>query len=176
MSKIKFNNFSAAEKELTQMKYRDLKIACIVRGMLFEDVVEGTYPSLSSWFVKNYTEKSSKKRLEQFDDWVTEKLMERGHAADSPLVQFRLSTVVDEQDNISIRTKSLKHAQVKKEKKPKRERDTTHNIFKGTKKALTFDCASKNMNIADTIARVLLEFPEAQEKSIKIWYKKALKK
>lgn len=168
-------NLERGEKELTQMRYRDLKIACIARGMLFEDVVEGTADSLRRYFLDNYDKVQDRNFLEQFDEWVKSELIKRGHAEDSPMVKFRLCTSTDSEENITINTRSLKNAQVKKAKKSKRERDPTHNIFSGTKKSLTYACATSGLTIKDTIDKVLIQFPDAQEKSIKIWFKKALK-
>lgn len=173
--KLKANYTDAADKELTQMKYRDLKIACIVRGMAFEDIVSGSYPSLASFFRENYYEKQDRGRLEAFDNRMEEELIKRGHDKQSPLVQFRLSTVLDEEENSKIRSKSLKGARVAKEKKPRRERDKVHNIFKGTKKALTYELASQGKSIEETVKEVEEKFPEAKKKSIEIWYKRALK-
>lgn len=175
MSKSRTSPLMRGEKELTQMKYKDLKIGCIVRGMLFEDIVEGSYTTLSRYFLDHYDDKQDKSLLEQFDTWMERTLIAKGHAKDSPLVQFRLSTTLDEDDNSKIIGKNLKKAQVKKEKKPKRERDPDSNIFKGTKKALTFELSKKGIPINDIIKAVCEKFPEAQEKSIKIWAKRALK-
>jgi hypothetical protein len=175
MSKSSLSKITGPEKELTQMKYTDLKIACIVRGMLFEDVVEGTASSLQRFFIDNWHVKQDRDRLKQFDNWMAETLIKKGHDKASPLVKYRLSTVLDEQENQKLKGKSLKKAKVKKEKKEKRERDTNFNIFKGTKKAYTYELAQKGIEVGETVKLVIERFPEAQEKSIKIWYKRALK-
>ncbi len=175
MSKLKYSNQTAGEKELTIMKYRDLKIACIVRGMHFEDIVEGTVPALQYYFIKNYDVKQDKALLERYVDWMAELLINKGHAVDSPLVKYRLTTCLDEENESKI-NRSLKKSHVKKEKKAKRQRDDKFNIFKGTKKALTFQCALDGLTIQETITKVMAQFPDAQEKSIKIWTKTALRK
>ena len=59
-------------------------------------------------------------------------------------------------------------------KKPKKEKNEL-GLWKGTKKAYTFELTLKGYDLERVTRRVLKHFPEANEKSIKQWYKAALK-
>jgi len=62
----------------------------------------------------------------------------------------------------------------KSEKKPT-EVDKETGVRKGTKKNLTYTLAKQKIPLEKVVKQVMKEFPEAQEKSIKIWYKRAIK-
>lgn len=177
------NSIMPWDRELKNMKYIDLKKAVIALGMPFEDVGNGSYPRLAEFFIKNFYEKRLLERLTQFDEWLDGKFKENGYPSDDPMRTFRLSTTLTDEEqeklqderNPKMKTKSLKKAFLKKDKKKKRERDDSTGIFKGTKKALTYELAQKGKTFQEIVPLVLEKFPEAQEKSIKIWISRAMK-
>lgn len=63
-----------------------------------------------------------------------------------------------------------------KAKKPKKhvEKDgDMGGLWKGTKKHLTMQCKKDGLNLEKTLKKVMEEFPDAKESSIKIWYKRS---
>lgn len=179
----------AANKALTKMKYLDLQAAVIIRGMDFQEIVDGDYPRLASFFVKNYEAKKNKDLLEAFDTWVDNQLKDRGYKKSDPFRKFRRFSALTHDGDSKVRTRRLKNADLNKTKKPKKERDTQFGIFKGTKKEYTFT-QSKDLfekkgegnTVKDLqrkfgdqmVERVTKKFPDAKEKSIKIWMKRCL--
>lgn len=179
----------SANKELSELKFQDLQGTCISMGMTFEDVVHADRPRLESWFCKNYGTKRNKGLLEDFDIWM-QKLLAKKYGPDDPFVKFRRFSKVLEDGTTKATQSALKRAKIKKEKKPKRQRDSKFGIFIGTKKAYTYYLANDlydkfkdkyNMKeiqkgFADKlVTKVVAKFPEAQEKSVKIWMTRALK-
>lgn len=176
MAKIRFKGLDpareAASEALLNMKYIDLKIACIVRGILFEDVVNGSVPSLSSFFIKNFDKPIDRSLLEDFDIWMDEQLEKKGYEKDDPIRKYRLSTTLNEEEDVRVDNKKLRKAGIRKKPKPKAQRDEVFNIFKGTKKAYTYSLTSKSLDNKEIIKLVVEKFPEAKPKSIMIWIKR----
>lgn len=150
-----------------KMNYRDLKKHCIVRGMPFNEVVGGSFPQLQNWLYFNYDNKKTKNLVNDYDRWIEEELKDSPDVDSLTHPQLRLGFIGPDED-VKPKT-SKKIIKVKKKKKEK----TSDGIFKGTKKALTFELQKKGKSLDRTIKRVLKVFPEASEKSIKIWYKKS---
>ena len=154
---------------IENMTYKDLKRAVVARGMNFEDVVAGDFYKLNSWLHKNYSNDVDLELLNQYDEWMDNELKGLGQT-DLVHPSLRLGYIGDK----DTEENSIKLKKVKQEKKPKEKREKTENgLFKGTKKALTFECATKGMNLENTIKKVMKNFDDASEKSIKIWFKKA---
>lgn len=179
----------SAIKAITKMKYRDLKAACIARGMDFQDVVDGDFSRLSSWLISNYGNKQNRDLLEAFDQWIDDKLKERGYKKSDPFRQFREFSSLLENNDTKVRSRGLRNADISKKKKVKRERNGSFNIFKGTKKEYTYkltDSLHKVMGqkystkelqkkfSSKLYNKVVKKFPDALEKSVKIWMKRAL--
>lgn len=183
-SKSDFRGYRPEYRELARMNYRDLKIACIVRGMEFEDVVEGDHNSLQAFFIKHYHDLPHKDRLERFDNWMDKQLAKK-YPADDPFRAFRLSSVLDDTTEEPKVKAKIKKALPKTPKKPRREKNSTFNVFKGTKKEYTMELthkllkAGKNMESKKLqqklVEAVIKKFPDANEKSIIIWYKRVVK-
>ena len=153
---------------LKDMKLKDLQRECIMRGMDFEQMVKSSVLNLSSWLINNWELKKDRELLNEFDHWNNRILYGGGNG---DLVHDMLNLGYFEDDTGKIKQKRVKG--IRKEHK-KKER-TEDGIFKGTKKALTYECAKKGLSKKDTIDKVMAQFPEASEKSIGIWYNKAKK-
>lgn len=181
-----------ANKALVKMTVLDLQAAVITRGINFEDVVELDHGRMADWFIKNYNTKQNRELLAEFDSWMDKQLKDRGHKKSNPIRKYRRFSSILADGETKTTTKASRKAGMGKKKKEKRSRDTEFNIFKGTKKEETYRLAKSlyeskradyptntikelQKNYASVlVAKVIKKFPEAQEKSIKIWLKRAL--
>jgi len=172
------SNIRDVDKYIGKLKYKDLKRECVIRGMPFDDILNGDIPRLSVWLGKNFTNITNHGLLDVFDDYqedLIRKSMEAKNQDPSELIHpsLRLGYIGerDEEGNV------LKRKRVKtliKKKRTKRER-TEKGIFKGTKKALTYQLQSEGMTKDEVIKLVIEKFPGASEKSVGIWYNKSKK-
>ena len=78
----------------------------------------------------------------------------------------------DEEGNI-IKRKKVPGIKKSKYKKP-REKDE-NNLVKGTKKSYTWELTKKGLNLERVIRRVQKKFPDANEKSIRLWHRACLR-
>lgn len=157
-------------KDLTQMTYKDLKKAAVERGMEFNEVLASDFHKLNSFVHNNSHRKPDPSLLEKFDDQLEELLLARGQEqmAHPSLRLSYLGESSEEDKPREAKPKIVKKAKVVRSK-------NSDGIYGGTKKALTYELAKKGRSIERTIAKVKRKFPDAADKSIKIWYKKALK-
>lgn len=155
---------------IQDMTYKDIKKACVIRGMDFEEVIKGDFPRLHSWLHNNFGNKQDTQLLNDFDDWMELHLK---HQRQDDLIhpQLRLGYVGDKEDS-----DELKPRKVKEKREPKAAREKTElGVYKGTKKALTLELAEAGKSFEETFEEVQKQFPDAVEKSCKIWYKKYLR-
>lgn len=166
-----------AFKELVNFKHRDLQRACIVRGLEFENIVKFGHPKLAEWFTDNYDNTQNENLLILYDAWVEEQLKARGYKEGDTLLSpaLKFSFVGDPSKMERINPKAATPILPNAEKKPKAEIDTTTGVRKGTKKAMTYDLSYAGKTPDEIILAVKEAFPDAEEKSIKIWHKRALK-
>lgn len=167
-----------AERELQHLKHKDLQRACVGRGMPFELAVSLGTPEMQGWFVKNYDNGQNLMFLDEFDDWKEEQLKGRGYEKGDPMFHpsLRLGFIGSKDDDgegTSVKKPRLKS--LDKKEKPKRERIEGTKVLSGTKKALTYQLTIEGIPIAKIIEKVMKQFPEASDKSIKIWHNKAKK-
>ncbi len=158
---------STATKNLN---LRGLQIECVLRGMDFEEIQDSSILNLHSWLIKNWDNPIHRHLVDDYDKWLDAELEAIGR---EDLIHPTLnlgSTQKSENGDIVKR----KIRQVNPEKKKKRER-TSEGIFKGTKKAYTYELAKQGIPKDQAIEMVIEKFPEAKDKSISIWYNKAKK-
>ncbi len=151
------------------MTYKNLKQHVVTRGMAFLEVINGDVPSLSSWLERNRGNLIDTTLLDKFDDWLEERLKDKNLIHPSLRLGF-----IGEKDEGGEVIKRKKIKSLKKKKTIKREK-TNDGIFAGTKKAYTYELAKEGKEKAEIIELVKEKFPDAKDKSISIWYKKALK-
>jgi len=179
---VSYRNEMGADRILPRLKYRELKEACILRGMSPKDVVEADHHRLASFFVENYDKGEDPSLLIAFDQFVEADLESRGHKKGDMMLSpsLRLSYVgkIEDAKEIKVINKPKPETPKKPQEppKPKREKDETTGIMKGTKKALLFELVKKKWKLEKIMAEVLKQFPTANEKSMKIWYKQAKEK
>jgi hypothetical protein len=175
-------------KFVGQLKYIDIQAACIVRGMDFQDMAEADIGGLETYLLHNFDNDSDRALLEEYDIWVDQKLALK-YDEDHPLRHYKKFSIWSEEGEVVVNTKKLKKAGVPLKKKVKAKRNSKFNIISGTKKEYTHTlCQSlyekfhekyDNKTIVKKFAvqlvvKVTSKFGEANEKSIKIWMKRAI--
>ena len=170
--KRKMDIFQDFMKVVGNMTYKDLKVQCVIRGLEFEKVINGDFPTLQNWLYYHLNDPQDSDLLNQYDDWLDKKLIGEGKA-DLVHPSLRLGYIGKRDENGKV-VKKKRPKGVKKKKK-KREK-TKDGIYKGTKKALVFECQEKGYSIKKTIRKVSRKFDSFSEKSVKIWYKRASKR
>lgn len=165
-----------ALRELSAMKHKDLKIACVLRGMPPEDVVKSDHHKLVSYFMKYYDNSQNENLLIEFDVFVEKELRRLGYKDGDAMLSpsLRLSYVRDFESIEKV--KQLKPSSVvKTDKKEKAPVDEDTGVRSGTKKAMTYSLAYEGKPIPEIIKLVKKAFPDAKDKSISIWAKRAIK-
>lgn len=168
--------------ELGQMRHKDLQKACVSRGLDFQKIIDWDHHKLSNWFFKNYELGEDATKLTEYDAFIEGKLMERGYKKGDAILapSFRLgfSPDIGEIKNIQTPGASQPPPRVSApEDKPKSKRvvDELTGVYSGTKKNLTYTLTDEGIGIEEIITKVIKQFPDAQDKSIKIWNKRRLK-
>lgn len=156
-----------ADRELKNMTYKTLQKEAIIRGYPFEKISKADHGILSSFFIREFKSDKDPSLLNKYDSWLEDVLKEKGLDKAFRHPQLRYSLVSEEKEEKPI-IKEVKKPKVKREK-------TSDGIYKGTKKALTFELAKKGLSKQEVIQKVLETFPDASPKSMGIWYNKALK-
>lgn len=154
----------------SDLKNKDLQIECILRGMAFEDVLRSSFIRLANWLVEHATLPKDFELLEKYDNYIEDILREKGK---EELIHNSLRLGYVQRDEEEGEEKQKKEKVVKEKKAPK-EKDT-NGFYKGTKKSYTYECQGRGKTLEQTIIKVKRKFPEAQDKSIRIWYNKAKK-
>lgn len=156
--------------------FRDAQRMAIVLGMPFIDMVNSDWGRLQSYIHKsNNTPDPS--LLDKYDDWMDEHLASLGYGEKDPMRsnKLRLGYLGEDPETGEPKRKRVRGIPKPREKKAPRERDE-HNLIKGTKKSYTFELTAKGYDIERIKRRVLKKFPDANEKSIKLWHTAAKRK
>jgi hypothetical protein len=155
------------------MDLRALKKNAIIRGLPFEELGNLSVLRLCGWIIKNFNNVIDIDLLDKYDVWAEKFMRERKMDDCFFHPCFKLGFVGETDEEGKILT-IKKPRDIIKPKKAKKVR-TSQGIFLGTKKAYTYELQSKGTSKEKTIELVLLKFPEAQEKSILIWWKRSAK-
>lgn len=159
------------------MTYRDLKRQAITLGMPFPDACGCGIFGLINYIDHAKTEPDPT-LIDKYDKWIEHHWDEIGLPANDPLrhPNLRLGFIGNEVDPETgeVKQKQRRVPGLKKPKKgkPKTEKDSFGHV-KGTKKQYTWELAHKGYELPRVIRRVLKKFPEANEKSISLWYRAA---
>lgn len=155
---------------------KDIQRKAVVLGMPFTDVVNSDMGRLESFILKT-TNQPDPRRLDEYDEWMDKQLEAIGYDKNHPFRhhRLRLGFLGEETEDGEHKRKRVRGIPKPKEKKAPRERDE-HNLIKGTKKSYTFELTAKGYDIERIKRRVLKRFPDANEKSIKLWHTAAKRK
>lgn len=189
MNKKKLNNPKAdrsrdekINEALAMLKHKDLQRECVLRGLDFEKVVEYDHHKLANFFYLNFeVEKGTDGLLDAFDKWIEEQLVNKGYKKGDAILHPSLRLGVTHLEDIKDDrpSKALKpvneNSPIVNIPKTKREKDPVTGVYTGTKKNLTYTLAKAGKSFGEIVKAVKDKFPDAQEKSIKIWQKRALK-
>lgn len=182
----KFDSGGYAERQLSNMRFQDLKRANIARGLPFEDAAKFDIPQHQTWFLRHEENTQDITLIDQYDDWMNEVLKQQGYPDGDPVYHpsLRLGFVAqrDEETGEVLQTKKPRTRGLEKKKKKKVKRLEGTNVIAGTKKAYTYQLTLEKgkkgkpaHTIGEIIEKVMAQFPDAKEGSIKIWHKKCLK-
>lgn len=156
--------------DVQKLTIRDLRKECIARGAKFEDIINHDIYFLNSYIEDNMFKQPDYSLVDDFDVWMENEL--RLHGNDDLIhPKLRLGYIGGNDDDDEKKPPKEK---IIKEKKPPREK-TSNGLFKGTKKAYVYELQARGKTIEQTIVKVKRKFPDAIDKSIKIWYNKAKK-
>lgn len=159
--------------------YKDIQRRAIVLGMSFPDVVNSDIQGLLS-FIHRSDAVPNPSLIDEYDDWMDKHLESIGYDANDPIrsSKLRLGYLGEEKEGGKRKIKRVPGIKKPKEKKPAKERDE-FNLWKGTKKSYTFELAQRGYDLERVTRRVKKKFPEANEKSIRLWFgaaRRAIKK
>lgn len=184
----KLSGNSYAERQLQNMKFKDLKRANVARGLSFEEASSFDILQHQSWFLRHEDNTQNIRLIDEYDDWVSEQMKLAGYPPDDPVhhPSLRLGFVAerDSETGEVTQTKKPRMKGVAKEKKKKAERLEGTNVMAGTKKAYTYQLTMEmskkrpgepKYKIERIIEKVMEAFPDAKPGSIKIWHKKCLR-
>lgn len=159
----------------TRGTLKDLRRQAIALGMPFPDVVDKEI-----WALIKYIQQSNNtpdpSLIDEYDNWLDHHFDEIGIPKNDPIrhPHLRLGFIgeVDEEGN-TIKRKKVPGIKKTKYKKP-REKDE-NNLVKGTKKSYTWELTKKGLNLERVLRRVQKKFPDANEKSIRLWHRACLR-
>jgi hypothetical protein len=180
---VSYRNELFADKVIPTLKFRDLQKECILRGMKPEAVVKSDVHKLHSYFVDNFERPCDQNLLVEFDMWQENELRARGYkdgdAMLRPSLRFSYVKDIDKLPNVQVGEQKEKPKPVKKEAAPpkeKRVKDEKTGVMKGTKKSIVYNMVMEGVTSLKKITKaVMAAYPDANEKSISIWMKKAIK-
>lgn len=156
--------------------YKDIKRKAICLGMPFPDATGADHGRLLS-FIERTNNEPDTSLIDKYDDYIDEQLAALGYGPEDPMrsSRLRLGYIGETTESGEVRKKRVRGIKKQREKKAPRERDN-FNLLKGTKKSYTFELTEKGYTLDRIIRRVLKKFPDAKEKSIKLWHTAAKRK
>lgn len=171
-------NIPDADKYMSNLKFKDLKRECVIRGMEFEAVVSQGVIHLSNWLRTNFMVVPKHELLNAFDEWQEEQIRIAMRAKSQNPEEIihsslRLGYIAETDEDGNV-TKRKRVKTVIRKRKKKRDR-TSDGIFQGTKKAFTFTLQQQGFSKEEVIKKVKEQYPEASEKSVGIWFNKSRK-
>lgn len=169
-SKEKASFLGHAGKNMT---YRDLKRKAIILGMPFPDACSAGIFDLIG-YIERSTNKPDKNLINLYDEWMDKQLENIGYSKTDPLrsSKLRLGFLGEEGEDGKRKNKRVPGIKKPKEKKPPRERDE-YNLIKGTKKSYVWELVGKGFDLDRVTRRMKKKFPDANDKSITLWFRTA---
>lgn len=167
-----------ASRAVASMKFKDLQMANVARGLAFQDAVNFDFHQHQSWLIRNQDRGQNLMLLNEFDNWMTEQLVSQGYESTDPINHptLRLGYIPQLQDdNQEKPIRKPRGIALEKEPKKRAERLPGTKLLAGTKKALTYLLTKEGLSLPEIITKVTEAFPDANESSIKNWSKRCLK-
>lgn len=152
---------------MSRLKLKDLKRACIIRGIKFSRIPRYGVHDMQSWLYKNFSTRINPTLLEKYDDWFDEQI------EDSPVhIMLRMAYyAVDEDGNIKQERRNTMMMGVEKTK----IEVATFRPKRGSMKAMVFEMIRDGNTTKEIIEEVSSIYPASNEGSIKSWASKARK-
>lgn len=154
---------------------KDIQRQAIALGIPFPDVINNDIWALIS-YINRSDNVPDPSRIDEYDNWIDAHFDEIGIPKDDPIrhPHLRLGYIgeKDEEGNI-IKRKRVPG--IKKTKYKKHREKDENNLVKGTKKSYTWELTKKGLNLERVIRRVQKKFPDANEKSIRLWHRACLR-
>jgi len=151
---------------MSKLKLKDLKRACVIRGIPFPRISRYSVHDMQSWLYRNFDKKINPTLLEKYDEWFQAQVEDPVH------VMLRLAYYTeDSEGNVKKERRNTMMLGIEKTKievatfKPKR----------GSMKAHVFHMIRNGHTTKEIIKEVMDQFPIANEGSIKSWCSKARK-
>lgn len=154
------------EKLLASCNLRDLKRACIVRGIHFNLVVESDVLELQSWLFRNYYNLTEPNLLVEFDRWYETELSDQG-IIDGPL-HTDLKFGYYREDEVGNRRSSKRNTLIVGAVKSDREL-AEYKPRIGTAKERAFELFEEGLSTREVIDEMDLIHPEVSEGTVKVW-------
>ena len=156
--------YKAILARLNNMKMKDLKRACIIRGINFFYLMELDAMGMQDWLMHHWEDEITKSRIHTFDTWVEEHLELFGYVKEGEFP-----------DHLK-----LAQVRVKKDYLPESMRESPDEILhykpkKGTPKEKVFKFAQMGYSSKEIIASMQISDPDVSTGSIKVWASKARK-
>ena len=173
----KKDHYLMASSAGSHMTYRDLKRQAIVLGMPFPDACGCGIFGLINYIDHAQTEPDPT-LVDKFDKWIEHHWDEIGLPPNDPLrsPRLRLGFIGDEVDpetgEVIQKQRRVPGLKKPKNKKPKVEKDSFGHV-KGTKKQYTWELTKRGYDLERVTRRVKKKFPDANEKSISLWFRAA---
>lgn len=169
--KKKRTEFNAQEDYITgymsRLRLKDLKRACIIRGIPFSRVSRYSIHELQSWLFRNFENRINVTLLEAYDTWFDEQI------TSGPVeLELRLSYFGEDKDG--NRKQSRRDTLILGANKTKEE-IATFKPRRGSMKALVFTLIREGKSTKEIIQEVQANYPNAKTGSIKSWCSKARK-
>lgn len=164
---------------LENMTFKDLQRRAVILGMPFPDVAQCDVHKLQSFILKS-PNVPNPQLIFEYDKWADNVLETLGYSKDDPLRHYQL--------RLGFLESNREEEENSDEEKPKRRRraikgikigkssikrvKNSDGILSGTKKSYTYELTKLGYEKNRIIKKVLRKFPDASEKSIKIWIRK----
>ena len=173
MAKIKNKNVKGKGHPQETLTYRGAKRMAVSLGMPFPDACAGDWGTLMT-YIGNSKTKPDPSLILKYDEWMDKQLEAKGYGPNDPMRHYQLRLSYISEDSTTRAPKIGLKSKKEKPVKPKREKDEI-GLWKGTKKSYTFELAYRGFTLDRVTKRLLKKFPDANENSIKQWWKKAQK-
>lgn len=152
---------------MSRLKLKDLKRACVIRGIPFQRIPRYGVHDLQSWLFRNFNNRINPTLLEDYDAWFDNQI------EDSPIhLLLRLAYYAEDEDgNVKQERRNTMMLGVEKTK----IEVATFRPKRGSMKAMVFQMIRDGNNTKEIIAEIMDLYPAAKEGSIKSWASKARK-